>query len=286
MRFKLFRENGALNSPEIFNAFERGVIAAGHEVVDTNHDISVIWSVLWNGRMTKNQIIYEDAIKNDKPIIIIEVGNLKRNITWRICLNHINGLGKFANYTNLDPYRPEKLGIKLYNIQSEQRRPQILIATQHSKSLQWQGMPSMADWTLNMIEEIRKRTDMTIVMRPHPRSPMPGIEHEFKNVIRQDPIKVNGTYDDFDIQYNYHCVINHNSGPPIHAAIAGTPVICHESSLAYPVSDKIENILNPSLPDREEWLLRLTHTEWTIEEISQGIPLKRLEKDIISQINS
>src|SRR6056300_160760 len=170
MRFKLFRKNGALNSPPIFDAFEKGLKQAGHEVVTENQDVSVIWSVLWNGRMARNQFVYEEAVKKNKPAIIIEVGNLKRNITWRICLNHINGLGEFANNTNLDYDRPSKLGIKLYDIQPDARRKQILIATQHGKSLQWQGMPSMTDWTLNMIEEIRKRTDMTIVIRPHPRS--------------------------------------------------------------------------------------------------------------------
>lgn len=281
MKFKLFRENGALNSPSIFDAFEKGLKQAGHTVVAQNQDVSVIWSVLWNGRMARNQVIYQEAIKNNKPIIIIEVGNLKRNITWRICLNHINGMGKFANTTNLDHTRPAKLGIALREIDPEWRHEKILIATQHNKSLQWQDMPTMSDWTLGIIEQIRKRTEMPIIIRPHPRSPMTGIEHEFKNVDRQVPNKINGTYDDFDIDYNYHCVINHNSGPPIHAAIAGTPVICDKSSLAYPVSDTIENIVSPTLPDREEWLVKLCHTEWTVDEIAQGIPITRLEKDIL-----
>ena len=285
MRFKLFRENGALNSPPIFDAFEQGLKRLGHEIVSENQDVSVIWSVLWNGRMLQNESIYNDCIKHNKPVVIIEVGNLKRNTTWRICLNHINGLGKFANNTNLDPDRPSKLGIRLYDIQPDKRQKAILIGTQHSKSLQWKGMPSMATWTMNIIDEIQKRVDLPIYIRPHPRSPMPGIEHEFKNVFRQEPIKIKGTYDDFNIAYNYHCVINHNSGVPIHAAISGTPVICDRSSLAYPVSDAIENIANPTLPDREDWLIKLCHTEWTVDEISQGIPIKRLENDILKQIS-
>ena len=93
MRFKLYRQFGALNSPSIFDAFQQGLLAQGHKVVDDNEDISVIWSVLWNGRMSSNQQIYERCRRDNKPIIIIEVGNLKRNVTWRICLNHINGLG-------------------------------------------------------------------------------------------------------------------------------------------------------------------------------------------------
>jgi hypothetical protein len=75
-------------------------------------------------------------------------------------------------------------------------------------------------------------------------------------------------------------VINHNSGPCVQAAIKGTPVICDKSSLAYPMSEKWENLENPLLPDREEWFLKLTHTEWTVEEIAQGIPIKRLEKHL------
>jgi hypothetical protein len=146
-------------------------------------------------------------------------------------------------------------------------------------------MPTMAVWTLQTIDAIRKITDRPIVIRPHPRSPMTGIEHEFKNVKRQQPIQVKGSYDDFDIDYNYHCVINHNSGPPILAAIAGTPVITGSSSLAYPVSDVLENIENPKLQDREEWFTKLTHCEWTVDEIQQGIPIKRLEKFIKMQVS-
>lgn len=284
MRFKLYRQHGALNSPSIFDAFQQGLLAQGHQVVDSNEDVAVIWSVLWNGRMSSNQQIYEKCIRENKPILIIEVGNLLRNTTWRICLNHINGLGEFGAQENLDPNRPEKLGVKLKPI-NENRREEILIATQHQKSLQWKGMPSMADWTLQTIEKIRKNTDRKIVIRPHPRSPMPGIEHEFKDVTRQAPVKLNNTYDDFDIDYNYHCVINHNSGPPILAAINGTPVITGDSSLAYPVSDKIENIENPKLSNRDDWFLKLTHCEWTVSELQQGLPIKRLEKYIKIQVS-
>ena len=284
MRFKLFRQHGALNSPSIFNAFEKGLVAQGHKIVDNNEDVAVIWSVLWHGRMSANQRIYEECIRRNKPVIIIEVGNLKRNETWRICLNHINGLGEFGANEDIDVNRPNKLGLQLSPPKTN-KKEEILIATQHQKSLQWKGMPTMADWTLHTIDAIRKITDRPIVIRPHPRSPMTGIEHEFINVRRQQPIQIKGSYDDFDIDYNYHTVINHNSGPPILAAIAGTPVITGSSSLAYPVSDVLENIENPKLHDREEWFTKLTHCEWTVDEIQQGIPIKRLEKFIKMQVS-
>jgi hypothetical protein len=81
MKFKLYRSYGALNSPPVFDAFEQGIKALGHEIVEINEDVSVIWSVLWQGRMAPNQLVYQDCLNKRKPIIIIEVGNLKRGET-------------------------------------------------------------------------------------------------------------------------------------------------------------------------------------------------------------
>ncbi len=276
MKFKLYRNYGALNSVPVFDAFASGVKALGHEIVETNEDVSVIWSVLWWGRMQPNHQIYQHCLKLGRPIIIIEVGNLKRGVTWRISDQHINSFGIFGNSENFDLDRPKKLGIFL-SPPATRRRNEILIATQHSRSLQWEGQPSMEQWIRDTIVKIKRYTSRRIVVRPHPRS---QIREKFTDAVIELPKKLVNTYDDFDINYNYHCVINHNSGPCVQAAINGTPVICDPSSLAFPVAEKWENLENPQLPDREEWFLKLAHTEWTVEEIAQGVPLKRLESHL------
>jgi hypothetical protein len=276
MLFNIYRENGALNSSPVLDAFAAGLISQGHPIVDNNEDIGVIWSVLWQGRMRPNKAIYESFRKLNKPIIIIEVGNLKRGITWRICLNHINRLGKFGNEIDLDPQRPQLLNVSLQPVKGH-RKGEILIACQHSASLQWQAQPSIEEWVRQTISQIKKYSTRKIVVRPHPRSP---IREKFVDAVIELPRKIENSYDDFNIDYNYHCVINHNSGPAVQAAINGTPTICDSSSLAFPVGEKWENLENPQLPDREEWFLKLCHTEWTVEEIAQGIPISRLEKDI------
>jgi hypothetical protein len=273
MKFKLYKNFGALNSVPVFNAFAAGVRACGHEIVEDNEDVAVIWSVLWNGRMAGNQQIYNTCVKQNKPIGVIEVGNLKRGQTWRISEAHINGLGIFGNIENLDPLRPQKLGVGLHP-EKIKRRSEILIATQHSRSLQWQGQPSMEQWIRDTIVNIKRHSGRRIVVRPHPRS---QIREKFADAVIEIPKKLANSYDDYDINYDYHCVINHNAGPSVQAVINGTPTICDSSSLAFPVSEKWENLENPQLPDREEWFLKLCHTEWTVDEISQGIPLKRLE---------
>jgi hypothetical protein len=273
MRYKLYRANGALNSGPVFDAFDQGIQSIKEYSVAANEDVAVIWSVLWNGRMQGNQSIFYAFQTQKKPVIIIEVGNLIRNNTWRISLDNINSLGYFANDIDLDSNRPKHLGIKLKDT-NPNRRPEILIAAQHQNSLQWKGMPPMVDWVKQTIEKIKQHTDRNIVVRPHPRSPfkldIPGVRVEV-------PQKLRDTYDDFDIDYNYHCVVNHNSGPAVQAAIQGVPVICDSSSLAGELSGTFENIENIQLPDRTDWIIKLAHTEWTVDEIAQGIPLKRLK---------
>jgi len=272
MRFRLYREYGALNSPPVFDAVEQGLKKLGHDVVHDHEEIAVIWSVLWAGRMRSNKAIYDRCQQAGTPVLIIEVGNLRRGETWRISLDHINNLGKFGNDIKLDSDRPEKLGVKLRSIPMT-RRGEILIACQHQESLQWQGMPAMKDWVADTIEKIKQHTHRRIRVRYHPRSAFPfkqsGIEVE-------RPILIPGTYDSFDIFYNYHCVINHNSGPAVQAAINGVPVLCDSSSLAADLSIKWSELDSPYVPDRTEWFVRLCHTEWTVDELRQGTPISRL----------
>jgi hypothetical protein len=272
MRFKLYREYGALNSPPVFDAVEQGLRHQGHDIVADNEDIAVIWSVLWSGRMRQNKQIYDNCQRLGKAIMIVEVGNLKRGETWRISLDHINNLGKFGNGNNLDTSRPEKLGVALQQSPAV-RRGEILIACQHQESLQWQGMPAMKDWVADTIEKIKQHTHRRIRVRYHPRSSFPfkqsGVEIE-------RPVRVPDTYDGFDIFYNYHCVVNHNSGPAVQAVINGIPILCDPSSLAADMSIKWSELDNPYVPERQEWFLKLCHTEWTVEEIRQGIPISRL----------
>jgi hypothetical protein len=281
MRFKLYREHGALNSVPVFDAVEQGLRALDHEIVTTDEDVSVIWSVLWAGRMKPNREIYHNCKSLNKPVIIIEVGNLKRGTTWRLSLNHINSLGIFGNDRALDLDRPKLLGVNLQPVQPK-RRGEILIACQHQDSLQWEGLPLLKIWCEETIAKIKQYTHRRIIVRPHPRSPFP---FKMPNILFERPQRVPNTYDDFDIFYNYHCVINYNSGPAIQAAIQGVPILCDSSSLAAPVSTTWEQLDNPQLPDRSEWLLKLCHTEWTVKEIAQGIPLQRLLPEIVKQIS-
>ena len=278
MKFNLWTQYGALNSKPVFDAFSEGAKSLGHEVgYNTDHGIDVIWSILFNGRMAGNRSIWQQNQKQKKPTIVLEVGGIKRGTTWKVGLNGINRDAYFGDSNN-DDSRKHLLGLleKPWRTNGEY----ILIAGQHDKSLQWQGMPRMSNWFLNTYDEIRKHTDRPIIFRPHPRCRLEHIERGLKHVYRQEPQHVNGTYDSFDMGFdNIHCTVSYSSNPGIHSVIEGVPAFVSTHSLAYDVANDIDflhDIESPIEPDRTQWLNDYAWTEFTIDEISQGIPLKRL----------
>jgi hypothetical protein len=270
MNLSYFPKFTALQSEPIWKAFLEGCIANNITVVENSMtaDAVVIWSVLWHGRMQNNFQIYQHYRSQNKPVFIIEVGALCRGVTWKISINNITSAGIYPT-TQIDVNRPKKLGLSLAS--SIKKYDSILIATQHPKSLQWANMPAIEQWVTSVVREVKQHSDRKIIIRPHPRWP---IRTAIETI--EQPIKLPNTYDVFNIDYNHHCVINYNSGPSIQAAIAGTLVICDKSSLAHPISTSIQQIENPILIDREEWFLNICHTEWTVEEIKQGIPQRIL----------
>ena len=284
MKFSLWRSYGALNSRPVFDAFARGAESLGYACVDNDPsaDVDVIWSVLWNGRMAGNKAIWEAARARSKPVVVLEVGGIKRGTTWKVGLNGINRDAYFGDMDN-SSNRSDLLQLSLKPWRTDGEY--ILICGQHDKSLQWQGMPSMSNWFLNTYDEIRKHTDRPIIFRPHPRCRLPHIERGLKHVYRQDPVQIGGTYDDFNLGFdNIHCTISWSSNPGIHSVLDGVPSFVSTHSLAYPVANDIDflyDIEQPLMPDRTQWLNDYAHTEYTVKEISQGLPLKNLTSNLI-----
>ena len=279
MKFSLWTQYGALNSKPIFDAFRLGCHSLGFTCVDNSDDadVDVIWSVLFSGRMAANKAIWERNASNARPTIVLEVGGINRGTTWKVGLNGINRDAYFGPCGNNDD-RHRLLGLSLTHWRTDGEF--ILICGQHDKSLQWQKMPSMSKWVMNTIDAIRAHTDRPILFRPHPRCSLPHIENEFKNVYRQNPVKLNGTYDDYDMQFDrVHAVVSYSSNPGIHSILNGVPAFVGTSSLAYDMGndiDFIHDIEAPLMPNRQQWLNDYAHTEWTVQEISQGIPLNLL----------
>jgi len=285
MKIEVWPAYGPLNSKDVFTRFTSSLRASGEQVceniVTPDADIAVIWSVLWQGRMRKYKEIWDRYRNNNKPVVVIEVGGIKRNETWKIGINGVNREADFANQ-NVDGARWPKFNIELSPW--KQTGEDIIICGQHTNSHQWRENPTMSQWFHEQIIGIRKHTDRPIVIRPHPRNHVAIDVNQYKNVKIVGPKRDAKTYDDTDLTERLKsawALVSYSSNPAITAAMNGIPVFVSEASLSYDVGNiSYANINDPKMPDREQWINQLSYTEWWPDEIEQGIPWKRIKKRI------
>lgn len=283
MKIEIWPEHGPLNSKDVFDKFIKSLRASGEQVyVDkqiTDGDVAVIWSVLWQGRMRKYKDIWERYRKKNKPVIVMEVGGIKRNETWKIGINGVNREADFANeFVDGERWKKFNIELKPWNQTGEN----IIVCGQHSNSHQWRNNPPMSKWFDQQIIQIRKYTDRPITIRPHPRNHVAIDVSKYKDVKIVGPRRDNNTYDDTDLTERLKsawALVSYSSNPAITAAMHGIPVYVSEASLSYEIGNtSFENINNPNMPDREKWANQLAYTEWWTEEIEQGLPWRRIKK--------
>jgi hypothetical protein len=237
-------------------------------------DAALIWSVLWSGRMALNRQVYEHYRAQNKPVIVLEIGALYRGQTWKVAVNNITRDGYYGHEQDLDWDRPKKLRIsKAIKFDGDSS---VVIAAQHDRSLQVAGLNNMTDWVKHKIQQVRQHTDRDIKVRPHPRCRL-DLAQLPRDIVIEQPKPMANTYDSFDMRFDYHAVVNHNSGPGVQAAIAGCRPIVHESSLAAPVGISLADIEKPYDRDLDTWLVQICHTEYTLEELHAGTWLKRIQ---------
>jgi hypothetical protein len=273
MNISIFNKFGALNSGPVFEAFRNG--CKKHRIRVTEHnmsaDVAVIWSQLWTGRMAPNRAVWNEFSASGRPVIVLEVGQLNRGVTWKMGINGVNARGWFGE--GIEPGRAKKLAVKL---QPWRQGDHILIAMQRSDSEQWAGLPPAQQWLDQTIAKLREYTDRPIMVRPHPRQKLqPKMGVRF-----QTPLALRGTYDEFDFRANLTkawAVVNENSGPGSQAILDGVPAFVGAYSMAAPVANLDYSLIEkPHMPDRSMWLDELCHTEWTLGEITAGVPIGRL----------
>ena len=275
MKFSLWTQYGALNSKPVFEAFKQSLDASGYTVTenDPTADVDVIWSVLWCGKMAANKQIFH----NGKPTIVLEVGGIYRGTTWKVCLNGIGYSNCMPNVSRNKSRDHPRLPLEPWKEPGEN----ILVCCQHPKSHMWENMPVTAEWVDNVITRVRRYSNKHIIVRPHPRYPI-KLMHDYDNVSLQTPKKIQGSYDDFDLSFeNLHAVVSWSSNPGPQAIVAGVPAFVGPNSLAFDVANtNLENIENPERPDRSQWIIDYSYSEYTLNEISQGIPLRKLLKSL------
>ena len=232
--------------------------------------------MLWRGRMRDNRAVWQHYQQSGRPVIVLEVGNLRRGVTWRMAINGTTASATWPE--SLDPQRPRSLGLDLRPWRTQGGH--VLIACQRGDSQQWTAKLTPDLWLQQIIDRLRQHTQRPIRVRPHPR---------YRQVMPSDitvshPRAITGTYDAFDFERDLAqawAVVNYNSGPGVQATLAGIPAFVNHDSLAAPVANlDLSAIECPQMPDRSQWLIDISHTEWTVPEFETGEPQRILAQKL------
>jgi hypothetical protein len=279
MRVAYFPNQCAQNSAPVMQAMLSGLRKHGHQPCENtwDADATIIWSVLWWGRMAENHAVWQHYREHDRPVIIVDVGALYRGETWKIALNSVTADGYYGHQEDLDWDRPRKLCIS--QAMNLSRNPRIVVAAQHARSLQVAELDSVESWIIDQVTALREHTDRPITVRPHPRSRLHAdkLRKVSNQIVLERPQRLSNSHDSYNLAFDCHAMINHNSGPGIQAALAGTRPLVHQSSLAYPVSIQLQQLEEPYRVDRDQWLVEICHTEYTLAEIEKGTWITRLK---------
>ena len=273
MKVSIFTNSVALAGVDVYRKFIQSIQKTDtvvHNSLDA--DVAVIWSVLWNGRMLPNKLVWDHYRSQGKPVIVVEVGGLIRNKTWRIGVNGINNLAAFGVFEKTGISRSKLLGLELKPW--TKRGTHIKICTQHSKSETWPIQITVEEWVQQAVKQIQAVSDRPIILRPHPR-------HPIKTSLRTE-LPIYTEKDDTDFASSLTdcwAVVNFNSNPGIQSIMNGTPAFVDQSSLASAVGNlDLSLIENPQRPDRTEWFEWLCHCEWLETEIEAGKPWSRVRQ--------
>lgn len=227
----------------------------------------------------KNLPIYQTAEsfskKNSIPLLIRElpVFRVKTEGWWRFSWHHFfcdEGLYPYDDtYNRWDEFS------KLFNISvKDWNRPgdSVLICLQKSRDSALNKLHSKnytyQEYCINLINEIKSKTDRNIIIRAHPRDILlartleeifKGLEFSFNNHI------------DYDFSRAW-CCITYNSNSAVEAVLNGiSSIVLDSSSPAYDVSHhSIEHIETNSEFDIENWLRKIAFMQWSPEEIISG----------------
>lgn len=181
---------------------------------------------------------------------------------------------------NIDPDRWKKIQKDL-NLQLKPWRrngEHILICLQRNGGWSMQGLDTLT-WLDNTISAIKNKTDRHIRIRLHPGDKKTKIVKSYKNVSTSSNINLT---DDLDHAW---ATITYNSSPGVASAIEGVPLFVLDpkyanSQAAEVANTTIDNIENPTMPDRQRWLEKLSMSHWNFDELTSGEAWSVIKKEL------
>lgn len=267
--------------------FGLGVVAAGDEIVNFKKheqkilDIDAGFILGYTlGENFRSKII-RNLKSRDIPIIYIDSNifnyGKKDNHCYRYSVNGVYPTdGEYFLSLPKDPTKLDKL-LAMHDLEIKpwrQNGNHIVILGQRTEGWNMLGHNGIK-WVCNMVERVREITDRPITVRLHPgdsghnKANVERIRKRFGHTVN---VRTGGDIKD-DLADAW-CCVGFNSTPNCVSVIEGIPVYLDEptNSWAKDVGfTNLEQLSDPPMPDRNEWLHKIAHIHHTGDEILQGV---------------
>jgi hypothetical protein len=284
--------------------FVQGVNAAGDEGIietDMNYqpsDVAVILGWVHEHGKTAAHLEFRRQILDQQRAAgkrtIIADSNLflyknKENPGYWLRYSYDGIFANTGEYCNAvpDPNRWQQIK-QHYDLELQPWRTagnHILLCLQRDGGWSMAGW-DVVDWALKTIIEIRKYSDRPIRIRSHPgdKRAVKYCDRLLKLCQGRRLTNIEISRSDASLMqdfYNCWAVVNHNSSPGVAAVIEGIPVILTdaERSQARDIATVgINKIENPTMPDRQSWIERISQFHWSHAELQSGACWKHMKR--------
>ena len=281
--------NSNLEKPLILDYFCQGVIAVGDTAVAHKEmsvldcDVALIQGFVHNdGKQMPHLNLRKSAIdrqyKNGKRSLVVD-SNLFLYVNKTNPLHYLrysfDGVFPTTGFyfdKEIDPSRWAKISRDL-NLNLKPWRTSgnhILLCLQRNGGWSMGGVSSI-DWMNLTIASIRKYSNRPIVVRAHPG------DKKIKSILKINHKNVSlSTKENLvdDLRGAWATVV-YNSSPSVASIIEGVPAFLTDSvpqhSQSFDVANTdISNIENPVMPNRQDWIEKLSMCHWNFDELKSG----------------
>ena len=250
-------------------------------------DVAIFYGA-WKNRTTPRHVMRKYIYDSGMPFIALETPLLGRILTdrpryLRAGVGHfVNTLGNFNN-KNKTSDRWNKLTADL-NIDVKPWRnygQYILLALQQPDDGSLLGA-NISKWAYDTVLEIRRYSNRPIVIRAHPKPRQYDMDLirkacEVSDVTYASPNAVTMKQ---HLQSAW-ATVTYTSGLAIDSVVSGVPAYgMSPGSFVYDLEHDLSTIGNPKTYDRSQWLNDMAYTQWTPDEMAEGLPWLHL-KDVL-----
>jgi hypothetical protein len=281
---------------DLLTFFSQGVRTAGDIAIDSNDyqyqstDVGVIqgWinpnSSKSGQHLSLRNAVIQQQLQRKKYVVAVD-SNLFLYANTSNPLHYLrysfNGIfpntGIYCDSV-VDPSRWQKisraltLNLKPYRLSGDH----ILLCLQRNGG--WSmGDFNVQDWTIQTIDNIRQYSDRPIVIRAHPGD---KASRQYLDPANPDcrikfskKVKLSTNENLVADLKNCWAAVNFNSSPVVGAAIEGVPVFVTDpirSQCREIANIDLSQIENPLLPERQQWVERLSMFHWNFDELKSG----------------